>query len=132
MCGQRHTPTALIVGKRRGTHRTGGWVGLGGRSGQVRKIPPPPDRSESQYRQSHADFSLLNVSGTEYVFDYSKRPDARVCYICFVVISSIYQVAQGRFTSHCFGFAGQVKSLEGRNVAIQRTNKGGHLCWLTA
>jgi len=41
--GQRHAPTALPPGKRPGTHCIGGWVGLQGRSGLVRKISPPPD-----------------------------------------------------------------------------------------
>jgi hypothetical protein len=39
---QRHAQTALLPGKRPGTHCIGGWVGLQSRSGQVRKISPPP------------------------------------------------------------------------------------------
>jgi hypothetical protein len=41
--GQRHGPAALYPRERPGTHCTGGWVGPLGRSGQVRKISPPPE-----------------------------------------------------------------------------------------
>ena len=37
--GQRHALAVLYPQERPGTHCTGGWVG---RSGQVRKISPPP------------------------------------------------------------------------------------------
>jgi len=40
--GQRHTPAALNPRERPGTHCAGGRVGPQGRSGQVRKISPPP------------------------------------------------------------------------------------------
>ena len=40
--GQRHAPAALPPGKTPGTRCIGGWVGLQGRSGRVRKILPQP------------------------------------------------------------------------------------------
>jgi hypothetical protein len=42
--GQRYAPAALYPRERPGTHCTGGWRlgGPQGRSGQVRKISPPP------------------------------------------------------------------------------------------
>ena len=40
--GQRHAPAALPPGSTAGTHCAGGWVGLQGRSGWVRKISASP------------------------------------------------------------------------------------------
>ena len=42
MGGVSATPRPLYPRERRGTHCAGGWVGPQGRSGQLRKISPPP------------------------------------------------------------------------------------------
>jgi hypothetical protein len=55
--GQHHALTALPLGKRPGTHCTGGWVGpRAGLGGRGKSRPPngirsqdPPARSESLY-----------------------------------------------------------------------------------
>jgi hypothetical protein len=54
--GQRHTPAALPPGMRRGTHCTGGWVGLRACLDGLRKsrpyrhsVPGPSARSDSLY-----------------------------------------------------------------------------------
>ena len=40
--GQSHVPAALPLGKRRGTHRTGGWISLGaGLDGSEKSNLPP-------------------------------------------------------------------------------------------
>ena len=96
MGGQRYNPTALPPGNRPGTRCRGG-RGSRGRLGRVRKISPPSDRSESRCRLRHPVLNRPIVSGTQHIFESPKISDARVCYICTFVISSIYQVAQGRF-----------------------------------
>jgi len=39
--GQHHHPVTLPQGRKTSTHVTVGWLGLGGRSGRVRKNPAP-------------------------------------------------------------------------------------------
>jgi hypothetical protein len=40
--GQCHASAALSLGKRNGTHYSGGWVGSKGPAGRVRKFSHPP------------------------------------------------------------------------------------------
>jgi len=42
MCGQSQAPAALTLGKRPGTHCTGGWVGPRGMCARMRELLPPP------------------------------------------------------------------------------------------
>ena len=61
-------------------------VGLRGRSGRVRKMSPPPDRSELPYRLEYPVLNRPIVSGTQHIFESPKSSEARVCHICAVVI----------------------------------------------
>ena len=69
MRGQRHAQAAPSRRERPGIHSTGGWVG---RSGQVRKISPPPGSDPRTVQPVDSRYTDYATRPTDHILTHFK------------------------------------------------------------
>ena len=80
MRGQRHAPAALYPRERTGIHCTGGWVVPQGRSGQVRKISPPPGFDARTVQPVASRYTAYTTRPTSKLQGYKNKQRLIIAY----------------------------------------------------
>jgi hypothetical protein len=91
-----------------------------GRCGGVRKVSPPSVRRSQRVSVP----TEVSRSQPSYCFRHTKyfrisEKFGSTCLLHLYLCNLVHMPSGSRPLSHCFSFAGQMKRLEGRNVAIR-------------